>query len=55
MNFIPCGTASFLATRYYCGYNKTCNDLYKSRAKIKEIYDTRDGTICSLNSVACPC
>lgn len=28
MKYIPCGTASFLATRYYCGYNKTCDDIY---------------------------
>lgn len=55
MKYVPCALASAKATRYYCGYNSDCFRMLKTNAKIKEIYDTRDGSTCSTSVVACPC
>lgn len=55
MKYIPCTLESAKASRFYCGYNADCFRTLKTQAKIREIYDTRDGSTCSTAAVSCPC
>lgn len=55
MKYTPCTDSSKYASRFYCGYNESCFIRLKTDARLKETYDSRDGTTCFVTANNCPC
>lgn len=53
MKYQPCADAAFRSLKTFCGYHVKCGT--KTNARLKELYDIRDGTTCSITFVQCPC
>lgn len=55
MKYTPCADSAFRGIRYYCGYNAQCFTIFKTQARLKEVYDKRNGVTCSVSANQCPC
>lgn len=55
MKYESCADAGFRNYKTYCGYNASCFKIFKTNAKLKEVYDVRDGQTCSVTAIDCPC
>lgn len=55
MQYVPCGDAAFRKSKDYCCYDYDCFRIFKRDALCREVYDGRDGTVCSEFVAECPC
>ncbi len=56
MKYTPCADSGFRKTTTYCAFDRDCFAIMKyDKAGIRRVYDTRDGSTCSLVAASCPC